>query len=390
MTEFVGNPLFASGGITIFEVMNELAQKHQAINLGQGAPDTDGPADIREVAAKATMELSNQYPPLAGVPELLAAVADHNKRFYGIDVDPKTEVLVAVGATEGLADVILGLVAPGDEVILIEPLYDSYLPIVKLAGGIPKLVRVTPPHWDLPREELAAAFSEKTKLILVNSPQNPCSKVYGDEELQFIADLCIKHDVIALCDEVYEHLVFDGRKHKPLMTFPGMHERTVRIGSAGKTFSLTGWKIGYVTACARLMEPIKKAHQFLVFTVPPALQYGVAFGLNKEDAYFENFTAEMQAKRDYLMKGLKEVGFDVLDSQGTYFISCDFRPLGYDCDDVEFCQIMIKEAGVVAIPVSAFYQGEDGGVRHFVRFCFCKEEAKMAEAIERMKKAFAK
>lgn len=221
MTEFVGNPLFASGGITIFEVMNELAQKHQAINLGQGAPDTDGPADIREAAARATMELSNQYPPLAGVPELLQAVADHNKRFYGIDVDPKTEVLVAVGATEGLADVILGLVAPGDEVILIEPLYDSYLPIVKLAGGIPKLVRVTPPHWDLPRDELAAAFSEKTKLILINSPQNPCSKVYGDDELQFIADLCIKHDVIALCDEVYEHLVFDGRKHKPLMTFRG-------------------------------------------------------------------------------------------------------------------------------------------------------------------------
>ncbi|WP_430475750.1 aminotransferase [Thalassospira lucentensis] len=390
MTEFVGNPLFASGGITIFEVMNELAQKHQAINLGQGAPDTDGPADIREAAARATMELSNQYPPLAGVPELLQAVADHNKRFYGIDVDPKTEVLVAVGATEGLADVILGLVAPGDEVILIEPLYDSYLPIVKLAGGIPKLVRVTPPKWDLPREELAAAFSEKSKLILINSPQNPCSKVYGDEELQFIADLCIKHDVIALCDEVYEHLVFDGRTHKPLMTFPGMHDRTVRIGSAGKTFSLTGWKIGYVTACARLMEPIKKAHQFLVFTVPPGLQHGVAYGLNKDDEYFENFTAEMQAKRDFLMKGLKEVGFDVLDSQGTYFISCDFRPLGYDCDDVEFCQIMIKEAGVVAIPVSAFYQGEDGGVRYFVRFCFCKEEAKMAEAIERMKKAFAK
>ncbi|WP_417846426.1 aminotransferase [Thalassospira povalilytica] len=390
MTEFVGNPLFASGGITIFEVMNELAQKHQAINLGQGAPDTDGPADIREAAAKATMELSNQYPPLAGVPELLQAVADHNKRFYGIDVDPKTEVLVAVGATEGLADVILGLVAPGDEVILIEPLYDSYLPMVKLAGGIPKLVRVTPPHWELPREELAAAFSEKTKLILINSPQNPCSKVYSDAELQFVADLCIKHDVIALCDEVYEHLVFDGRKHKPLMTFPGMHDRTVRIGSAGKTFSLTGWKIGYVTACAKLMEPIKKAHQFLVFTVPPGLQHGVAYGLNKDDEYFETFTAEMQAKRDFLMKGLKEVGFDVLDSQGTYFITCDFRPLGYDCDDVEFCQIMIKEAGVVAIPVSAFYQGEDGGVRHFVRFCFCKEETKMQDAIDRMKKAFAK
>ncbi|OSQ46234.1 aminotransferase [Thalassospira alkalitolerans] len=389
MTDFVGNPLFASGGITIFEVMNELAQKHKAINLGQGAPDTDGPADIREAAARALMERSNQYPPLAGVPELLQAVADHNKRFYDIDVDPKKEVLVAVGATEALADVILGLVAPGDEVILIEPLYDSYLPIVKLAGGIPKLVRVTPPHWDLPKDELAAAFSDKTKLILINSPMNPCSKVFSDDELGFIAEQCIKHDVVALCDEVYEHLVFDGRTHHPLMTFPGMRDRTVRIGSAGKTFSLTGWKIGYITACERLMEPIKKAHQFLIFTVPPALQHGVAYGLNKGDDYFEGFTADMQAKRDFLMKGLKDVGFGVLDSQGTYFITCDFRPLGYDCDDVEFCQIMIKEAGVVAIPVSAFYQTE-GAVNHFVRFCFCKREEMMTEAIERMKKAFAK
>lgn len=389
MTDFVGNPLFASGGITIFEVMNELAQKHKAINLGQGAPDTDGPADIREAAARALMERSNQYPPLAGVPELLQAVADHNKRFYDIDVDPKKEVLVAVGATEALADVILGLVAPGDEVILIEPLYDSYLPIVKLAGGVPKLVRVTPPHWDLPKDELAAAFSDKTKLILINSPMNPCSKVFSDDELGFIAEQCIKHDVVALCDEVYEHLVFDGRTHHPLMTFPGMRDRTVRIGSAGKTFSLTGWKIGYITACERLMEPIKKAHQFLIFTVPPALQHGVAYGLNKGDDYFEGFTADMQAKRDFLMKGLKDVGFGVLDSQGTYFITCDFRPLGYDCDDVEFCQIMIKEAGVVAIPVSAFYQTE-GAVNHFVRFCFCKREEMMTEAIERMKKAFAK
>lgn len=388
MADFIGNPLFASGGITIFEVMNELAQKHQAINLGQGAPDTDGPADIREAAARAMMEKSNQYPSLIGVPDLREAVAKHNKRFYDIDVNPDTEVLVAVGATEALADAILGLVAPGDEVILIEPLYDSYLPMVKLAGGIPKLVRVTPPHWELPREELAAAFSDKTKLILLNSPMNPCAKVFSDDDLAFIADLVVKHDAYAVCDEVYEHLVFDGLKHRPLMTFPGMRDRAIRIGSAGKTFSLTGWKIGYITACPALMEPIKKAHQFLVFTVPPGLQYGVAYGLNKDDAYFETFTAEMQAKRDFLMTGLKEVGFDVLESQGTYFINCDFRPLGYDCDDVEFCQIMIKEAGVVAIPVSAFYQGEDGGVRHFVRFCFCKEEAKMTEALARLKKAF--
>ncbi|MDP2700167.1 aminotransferase [Thalassospira sp.] len=388
MSDFIGNPLFASGGITIFEVMNELAKKHNALNLGQGAPDTDGPADIRQAAADAIRTHSNQYPPLMGIPALLEAVADHNKRFYGLDIDPKREVMVAVGATEALADVILGLVAPGDEVVLIEPLYDSYLPIVKLAGGIPKLVRVTPPHWELPREELAAAFSDKTKLLLINSPMNPCSKVFSDDELQFIADLLIKHDAYALCDEVYEHLVFDGRKHRPLMTFPGMRDRCVRIGSAGKTFSLTGWKVGYITACPKLMEPIAKAHQFLIFTVPPGLQYGVAYGLNKDDSYFSGFTAEMQAKRDFLMKGLKEVGFDVLESQGTYFITCDFRPLGFDGDDVAFCQHMIETAGVVAIPVSAFYQ--KGDVRHFVRFCFCKREEMMIEAIARMKKAFSR
>ncbi|MFH1803987.1 MAG: aminotransferase [Pseudomonadota bacterium] len=387
MSDFIGNPLFASGGITIFEVMNELAKKHNALNLGQGAPDTDGPADIRQAAADAIMTQSNQYPPLMGIPALLEAVAHHNKRFYGLDIDPKREVMVAVGATEALADVILGLVAPGDEVVLIEPLYDSYLPIVKLAGGIPKLVRVTPPHWELPREELAAAFSDKTKLLLINSPMNPCSKVFSDDELQFIADLLIKHDAYALCDEVYEHLVFDGRRHRPLMTFPGMRDRCVRIGSAGKTFSLTGWKVGYITACPKLMEPIAKAHQFLIFTVPPGLQHGVAYGLNKGDGYFSGFTAEMQAKRDFLMKGLKEVGFDVLESQGTYFITCDFRPLGFDGDDVAFCQHMIETAGVVAIPVSAFYQ--KGDVRHFVRFCFCKREEMMIEAIARMKKAFS-
>ncbi len=387
MSDFIGNPLFASGGITIFEVMSGLARKHNAINLGQGAPDTDGPADIRQAAADATMNMSNQYPSMMGIPELREAVARHNKRFYDLDIDAETEVMVTAGATEALANVILGLVAPGDEVVLIEPLYDSYLPIVKLAGGIPKLVRVTPPHWELPREELAAAFSDKTKLVLINSPMNPCSKVFTDDELNFLAELVTRHDAYALCDEVYEHLVFDGRKHRPLMTFPGMRDRCVRVGSAGKTFSLTGWKVGYITACPKLLEPISKAHQYLVFTTPPNLQYGVAYGLNQDDSYFNGFTAVMEKKRDFLMKGLREVGFEVLDSQGTYFITCDFRPLGFDGDDEAFCQYLIEKVGVVAIPVSAFYQ--EGDVRHFVRFCFCKREAIMEEAIERMKKVFA-
>ena len=384
----IGNPLFVSGGVTVFEKMSARAHEVGAINLGQGCPDEDGPADIREAAAAALHTLSNQYPPMMGTAELRDAVADHNRRYYGLDVDPAREVMITCGATEALADCLLGLITPGDEVILIEPFYDSYLPMVQRAGGIPKPVRLPSPDWQLPRAALQDAFSTRTRLLLLNSPMNPCSKVFTADELSFIAGLLVKYDAYAVCDEVYEHLVFDNRRHIPLMTLPGMRARCVRIGSAGKTFSLTGWKVGYITAAAPLLQPIAKAHQFITFTTAPNLQHGVAYGLSKDKAYFQSLAETMQAKRNHLAAGLRAVGFDVLKSEGSYFLTCDFRPLNFEGDDVAFCRHLIEKAGVVAIPVSAFYQGND--VRHLIRFCFCKSEAVLNQAITRLKQAFGK
>ncbi|HEV7285929.1 MAG TPA: aminotransferase class I/II-fold pyridoxal phosphate-dependent enzyme, partial [Kaistia sp.] len=265
------NPVYTGLPTTIFEVMSRLAIEHGSINLGQGFPDVDGPEDVRRMAAEALIAGPNQYPPMMGVPALRQAVASANKRFYDLDIDWKTEVLVTSGATEALSDVFTSLIEPGDEVVMIEPLYDCYVPLVRRAGGIPKMVRVTPPLWKLDLDELAAAFSDKTKAVLLNNPMNPAAKVFTREELNGIAELCVRFDAYAICDEVYEHIIFDDRAHIPLMTLPGMRERTVRIGSAGKTFSLTGWKVGYVTATPRLLDPIAKAHQFTTFTTPAAL-----------------------------------------------------------------------------------------------------------------------
>jgi len=381
-----GNAVLSSYGTSIFEVMSQLARANEAVNLGQGFPDGNGPPDVVEVAADYLRNGLNQYPSMLGIPELRQAVARHNKRFYGLDVDWATEVLVTSGGTEALASALLGLIEPGDEVILVEPLYDSYLPIVRRAGGVPKLVRLEPPRWELPREALAAAFTDRTKLILFNSPMNPCSKVFDADELRFIADLVLRHDAFAVVDEVYEHLVYDGRKHIPLLTLPGMRDRVVRIGSAGKTFSLTGWKVGYLTAAPSVLVPIIKAHQFITFTTPPNLQKAVAYGLEKDDTYFDGLAAGMEARRDRLAKGLAEVGFEVLHCAGTYFITTDFRPLGFNGDDVEFCKWLTTEAKVACVPVSAFYEG--GGISHFARFAFCKDEATIDEAIARLKRHF--
>ncbi len=383
-----GNAILSGYGTTIFEVMSGLAREHQSINLGQGFPDDPGPQDVRQAAAEFLMTGHNQYPPMMGLPELRQAVARHNKRFYGLDIDWQTEVMVTSGATEALADCLFGLIEPGDEVVLIEPLYDTYLPIVRRAGGIPKLVRMEPPHWELPRQALAEAFSDRTKLIVLNSPMNPCSKVFGREELQFIADLMIKHDAYAVCDEVYEHLVFDGGRHIPLMTLPGMRERCARIGSAGKTFSVTGWKIGYITAAPGLMKPIARTHQFITFTTPPNLQFAAAVGLNKDDAYFSRLASDMQAKRDRLSKGLAAIGFGVLPADGTYFVTTDFRPLGFNGNDEAFCRHITTEAKVTAVPVSAFYQ--QGGPEYFARFCFCKNDSTLDSALERLARHFGR
>lgn len=382
------NSVFSDLGTTVFEVMSRLAIEHKSINLGQGFPGVDGPEDVRRIAAEATVDGSNQYPPMMGLPELRQAIADHSKRFYGLDVDWQTETMVTSGATEALASCLFGLLDPGDEAVLIEPLYDSYLPIVRRAGATPKLVRLEPPDWRLDQEALAAAFSDRTKLILLNSPMNPASKVFDDDDLAFIAELVVAHDAYAVCDEVYEHLLFDNRRHVPLMTFPGMRERALRIGSAGKIFSLTGWKVGWVVAAPETLATVAKAHQFLTFTTPPNLQRAVAQGMAKDDAYFANLAGGMERSRDLLTAGLADLGFGVIESAGTYFVSADFRPLGFDGDDVEFCRYITIDAGVTAVPLSAFY--DTGDVRHFARFAFCKEDAVLEEAIARLRKCFGR
>jgi len=377
-----GNSILSGYGTTVFEVMSRLAIEHKSINLGQGFPEGTGPADVRAKAQEALEKGWNQYPPMMGLPELRQAVAAHDRRFYGLEVDWQTETMVTSGATEALAACLFGLIEPGDEVVLIEPLYDSYLPIVRRAGGIPKLVRVEPPDWTLPRQELADAFSDKTKLILLNSPMNPAAKVFDRDELDFIAGLVKKHDAYAVCDEVYEHITFDGREHISLMSLPGMRGRCARIGSAGKTFSVTGWKVGYVTAPPELLGPISKCHQFLVFTTAPNLQAAAAYGLGKDDVYFKGLAGALQASRDRFGAGLKEIGFGIIDCAGTYFISADFRPLGFNGDDVEFCKHITVEAGVTAVPVSAFY-GESPP-QHFARFSFCKPDDVLDAAIDRL------
>ncbi len=379
------NALLAATGTTIFTVMSALALEHGAINLGQGFPDTDGPEDVLRAAADALLDGRNQYPPMAGVPELRQAVAAANHRFYGIEADPNGEVVVTSGATEAITACLMALLDPGDECVLIEPLYDTYLPVVKLLGAVPKLVRLSPPEWQLPRAELAAAFGPRTKALLINSPMNPTGKVFSRSELEFIAGLLQQHDAFAICDEVYEHLVFDGVRHVPLMTLPGLRDRCLRVGSAGKTFSLTGWKIGYITAPRPLATVAMKAHQNLTFTTPPNLQRAVAVGLAKDDAYFHQLAADLQAKRDRLGEGLAKLGFGVLETRGSYFITADFSPLfprGFNGTDADFCRTLTAEAKVTAIPVSAFYESEPPA--HYARFAFCKRAEVLDAALARL------
>jgi len=377
------NHLLSATGTTIFTVMSALAVQHGAINLGQGFPDYDGPADVIEAAAAALKDGRNQYPPMTGVPELRRAVAEANRRFYGIEVDPDREVVVTSGATEAITACLMAVLNPGDECVLIEPLYDTYLPVVKLLGAVPRLVRLSPPKWELPRAELAAAFGPKTKAILFNTPMNPTGKVFTAAELAFLAELIQRHDCYAICDEVYEHLTYDGWKHIPLMTLPGMRERAMRVSSAGKTFSLTGWKVGYITCDASLQPNVAKAHQNLTFTTPPNLQRGVAVGLAKDDAYFASLSGELAARRDLLTAGLNALGFATLPVQGSYFVTADIRSVGFAGDDVAFCRQITEEAKVTAIPVTAFYAGENPP-NHYARFAFCKNEAVLREALSRL------
>ncbi|MBK3775552.1 aminotransferase [Azospirillum brasilense] len=374
--------------VTIFEVMSRLSDEHKAINLGQGFPDERGPADVLDVAARAILEGWNQYPPMMGTPDLRQALAAHGKRFYGLDIDWRTEVLVTSGATEALTASLLGLIEPGDEVVLFQPMYDSYLPIVRLAGGVPRFVSLKAPDWSFTRADLEAAFSPKTKLVLINDPLNPAAKVFTRAELELLAEFVQRFDAFAVCDEVYEHIVFDGRQHIPLMTLPGMRDRCLKIGSAGKTFSLTGWKVGYVTGAPHLLQPVAKAHQYITFTTPPNLQAAVAYGLGKDDAYFAGLAGGLQAKRDRLADGLRAVGFEVLPSAGTYFVVADVSPFGFDGNDEDFCRRLTVEAGVTAIPVGAFFVQD--APRSFIRFCFSKRDEILDGAVERLGSYFSR
>ncbi|QCO04671.1 aminotransferase [Azospirillum argentinense] len=383
-----GNAILSSYGTTIFEVMSRLSDEHKAINLGQGFPDERGPADVLDVAAKAILEGWNQYPPMMGTPELRQAVAAHGKRFYGLDIDWKTEVMVTSGATEALTASLLGLINPGDEVVLFQPMYDSYLPIVRLAGGVPRFVSLKAPDWSFTRADLEAVFSPKTKLVLINDPLNPAAKVFTRAELELLAEFVQRFDAFAVCDEVYEHIIFDGLAHIPLMTLPGMRDRCLKIGSAGKTFSLTGWKVGYVTGAPHLLQPVVKAHQYITFTTPPNLQAAVAYGLGKDDAYFTGLATGLQAKRDRLADGLRAVGFEVLPSAGTYFVVADVSPFGFDGNDEDFCRHLTAEAGVTAIPVGAFFV--EDAPRSFIRFCFSKKDEILDGAVERLSAYFAR
>ena len=380
------NPVFAKQGTTIFTVMSALATQHKAVNLGQGFPDLDGPEAIRAAAAKVLMEGPNQYPPMQGLPELRRELSAHAKRFYRLDYDWSDEVLVTSGGTEALTAAIMGLAGPGDEVVLIEPAYDSYRPIVEASGAVPKTVTLAPPHWRLTEAALSAAITPKTRLVMINSPLNPIGRVFDAEERAAIARCLENSNAVAISDEVYEHLTFDGRPHVPLATLPGMRERTVRVGSAGKIFSLTGWKVGWLTGPRALISVIAKAHQFLTFTTSPALQLGVAHGLKHEMESAIQLTARLQANRDLLAKGLGEMGFKVLPSEGTYFLTAGIQTLTNEKDRA-FCERLVREAGVALIPLSEFFTGSERPDT-YVRFAFCKQQSVIEEALERLRKYF--
>ena len=380
------NPIYDRMGTTIFQAMNDLARQHDAINLGQGFPDDNGPEDLRRSAADALMNGWNQYPPMTGIPEARQALARHEKRFYGLDLDWSAETLITSGATEALICAILTLVDSGDEVVMFQPMYDAYVPMVQRAGGVPRIVTLRPPQWTLNREDLARAFGPKTKAVILNNPLNPTGKVFSAAELALIAEFVEASDAYVIADEVYEHLVYDGLRHVPFNTLPGMFERTVKISSAGKMFSLTGWKIGLVTAQADLLAPVIKAHQFLTFTTAPNLQAAVAVGLDKDDGYFDGLAQRMQAGRDHLVAGFHRMGIATHDCAGTYFVNIDIGSTGFNGDDVAFCRHLTEEARVTAIPVSAFCH--ESPITDTARFCFCKSTATLDAALERMERHF--
>jgi len=368
-------------GETIFAEFSRLALEHDAINLGQGFPNFDGPDFVEQAAREAIDAGHNQYARMFGVPELNHAIAERFQRDSGLSVDPEAEVTVTSGCTEGLAASFLGLVNPGDEVILFEPYYDSYPACAAFAGAKPRFVTLRPPDFSFDEAELRRAFSEHTRAVLLNTPHNPTGKVFNREELELIASLCREHDAIVITDEVYEHLVFEG-EHVRMATLKGMRERTVTLSSLGKTFSLTGWKIGWAIAPPELTQGVRKAHQFLTFCSATPLQHAAAAALRAPESYYSDFVEAYRRRRDLLADGLARVGFEVHRPAGTYFILADHTPFGFE-DDVSFCRHLVTEVGVAAIPPSAFYEHKEAG-RSLVRFAFCKDETTLREAIKRL------
>ena len=377
------NPVLSGLPTTIFETMSKRARETGAINLGQGFPDGPGPRDVLEKAADAVINGWNQYPPMPGLTELRQAVAQHYAAHQGVSLDWEQEVMITSGATEAIAGALLSLIRPGDEVILFQPMYDAYLPLVLRAGGVPRFVRLEPPHWRFDEAMLARAFTNKTRVVLLNNPLNPAASVMPREDLELLGRFVEKHDATVISDEVWEHVVFDQRAHVSLLSIPALRNRTVKIGSAGKIFSLTGWKVGFSCAAPEIFRVLTKAHQFLTFTTPPNLQSAVAYGLQKERDYFTGMRADLERSRDRFTKGLIDLGFNVLPSAATYFVNIDITPLG-ETDDVDFCMRLVNEHGVAAIPVSAFYAQD--AVKTVVRFCFAKGDAVLDGALERLAK----
>jgi len=375
------NPLYADMPTTIFETMSARARASGAINLGQGFPDSGWPGDVLAAASDALLHGTNQYPPMAGIPELRRAIADHYRAHQGVDLDWQTEITVTSGATEALAAAILALVTPGDEVVLFQPLYDAYLPLVRRAGGVPRLVRLAPPDWRFSAADLAAAFTAKTRLVILNNPLNPSASTFDRAGLELLARFVVAHDAVVISDEVWEHVVFDGGDHVSVLAVPELRTRSVKIGSGGKIFALTGWKVGWLCAAPALAAPLARSHQFLTFTTPPNLQAGIAHGLGKDPGWFAAMRAGFERSRDRLVAGLTRAGYAMLPSAGTYFVSIDLAASGIAAGDLEVADALL-DAGVATIPVSAFYA--ENPVTSTLRLCFAKQDSVLDAAIERL------
>ena len=378
------NPLYEAMPTSVFERMSALAAQHGAVNLGQGFPDFGWPEDILDAAARALRDGSNQYPPSRGLPRLREAIADHYRRHFGQQLGPE-DICVTSGATEALAACILATVTPGDEVIILAPAYDSYAPTIRRAGGSVREVRLQPPDWRIDREALEAAIGPKTRAILFNNPHNPAGRLFDRSELEAVAEVARQHDLFVIADEVWEHVLLAQERFTPIASLPGVAERTLKVGSAGKIFSLTGWKVGWIVAAPEMAKLAAKAHQFLTFSTAPNLQAAVAFGMAEGDEWIEPMRRRFARARDRMAQGLRQSGYAVLDQASTYFLCVDLAASDIAADDESFATRAVSEAGVAVVPISAFYEG--AAPRHLVRLCFAKKDETIDAGVATMGRA---